>query len=207
MKKSKKIIVMMASIILVIATAVVGTLAWIAATTPVVENSFERVKVPNKVIESFVENVKSNVKIKNIGETDAYVRAAIVVTWVEVDENGDPTDNVHYIAPGSDDYSIVLNTSTDGAAGTWVEGSDGYYYYTSKISPSYTTAVLITSCSEKTDSNKPLSSTTGFEYVLSVEIMGQTIQAQPDKVVGEVWSNGKVTVTGNNGVLTVTPKS
>jgi len=204
MKKSKRIIVMMASIILVIAVSISGTLAWISASTPAVENSFERVQVPNKVVETFTDNVKSNVKIKNVGQTDAYVRAAIVVTWVEVNASGDPTGNVHYIAPGSDDYNMVLNTSTSGAIDTWFSGNDGYYYYTSKISPNNATEILISSCSEKANSNKPASSESGCEYVLSVEIMGQTIQAEPDSVVTSVWT--PVTAV-NNGVLTVTPKS
>lgn len=90
---------------------------------------------------------KSNVVITNTGNTDAYIRAAIVGQWV--DENDNPvfsftdfTDLSHLIKDVDSWYmdQFVTEARTFGTfsglvgynadySGDWVKGDDGYYYY------------------------------------------------------------------------------
>ena len=196
MKKNTKRIVMMASIILTLAISVAGTLAWLYTEPQVVENTFIPTEVPNKVVETFDGTTKTNVKIKNVGNIDAYVRASVIATWAEVDSNGNPTHSVYNEKPAL----AMSDLGTD-----WVYGNDGYYYYTKKVASGDETGVMFSSIALADNAVKPTAAE-GYDYVLSVEIMGQTIQAEPDSVVGSVWTNDFVTVAGNNGILTVTNK-
>ena len=174
MKKNNKRIVMMASIILVFAVAISGTIAWLFTQTNEVVNTFKPTSVPNSINETFNGNTKTNVSISNTGNIDAYIRAEVVVTWQDADGNVLPDKPV----PGTN-YSIEINKAADVFGGKWVE-YDGYYYYTRVVpaddDASTTdrvedqTAILITSCSPTTKA--PVDG-----YTLHVEILSQSIQA------------------------------
>ena len=63
-----------------ICTAVAATVSFIIDTTNPVENVMTPSKVACQVTETFENDVKTNVAVKNTGDTEAYIRAAIVVT-------------------------------------------------------------------------------------------------------------------------------
>ena len=65
MKKNKRLIIMMASIIMIAAATIAGTLAWLYTNTEAVTNTFTPAKVGNFIDETFENNVKSDVKIYN----------------------------------------------------------------------------------------------------------------------------------------------
>ena len=175
----KKVSLLLVSLVLIAAIAVGSTVAFIATSTEPITNIFNPASVTVDIDETFENGVKSNVKVANTGNTDAFIRAKIVVTWK--DENG----NVSATRPVKDtDYTMTLNT-TD-----WFRGSDGFYYCRTSVAPDGgSTPVLIEKC-EKTG-------TPPDGYDLSVEIIASGIQSTPDSAVKEAWG-----MTVANGQLT-----
>lgn len=168
LRKSGKAVTLMASLLVVLGLAVGGTVALLFDITEPVENNFTPAKVTTIVDENFVNGVKSNVKIRNTGDTEAWIRAAVVVTWQ------DAQGNVLGEAPkAGTDYTIVWNVDKTGT--NWVTGNDGFYYYTDAVAAGAATGELITSC-------KPVKDKTPDGYNLCVEILGSGIQSWPLKV-------------------------
>ena len=153
--------------------AIGGTLAYLTTYTTPVENTFTPSKVTTAVDENCEGNVKKNVAIENTGDTTAYIRAAVVVTWQ--DSNG----NVYGEKPVSDDdnavdYDYVI---TYDLSSGWVKGADGFYYWTKPVKSvvedegDCATGVLITSCG-------PVDGKAPEGYSLNVEIIGSGIQSE-----------------------------
>ena len=167
-------------LILAVVLAIGGTLAYIIANTEEVKNKFTPGEVRCEVEETFKDNVKSDVKIKNTGNTAAYIRATYVVTW----QKDDGTVNGKMPVVGTD-YTIVFADNTG-----WKKIGD-YWYYTSPVAAGGETGVLIDSCKLAEGAAVP----TG--YHLSVEIIASAIQSEPASVVAEKWhvavDNGEIT--------------
>ena len=167
-------------LILAAVLAIGGTLAYIIANTASVENEFTPGEVRCEVEETFKHNVKSDVKIKNTGNTAAYIRATYVVTW----QNDDGTVNGKMPVVGTD-YTIEFAENSG-----WKLIGD-YWYYTSPVAAGGETGVLIASCKLAEGAAVP----TG--YHLSVEIIASAIQSEPASVVAEKWhvavDNGEIT--------------
>lgn len=200
-KNTKKITIMITSLVLLLLVAVGTTLAYIFTKTEPVENTFKPSKVSCAVVEngSATENAgnivtistnKTDVRIKNTGDTDAYIRVAVVVNWAS--EDGTKVWATKPVL--NTDYTITYATGTG-----WEPGADGYYYYTKSVAPGTLTKILI-SQADKLQTAPPEG------YYLSIEIVASAIQSKPDHVVGQQWSSEAVTVTGNNGTLTVDDK-
>ncbi|MGN1006566.1 MAG: hypothetical protein ACI4O8_08630 [Aristaeellaceae bacterium] len=136
MRKTKTILVL-AMVVLVLACAVGGTIAFLIDTTGAVTNTFTPAKVTCAVVEGDfspgVSTTKNNVKIQNTGTTDAWIRATVVANWVK--------DNM-VVAPWTDDIP-TYNTGT--GEKLWTYGDDGYYYYNSIVSSGETTENLFAS--------------------------------------------------------------
>lgn len=152
--KTLKIWVVALSVILVASLAATGiTLAFLSTKTPDVENRFDEAYVTCQV------NRDGDVfDVTNKGNVTAYIRAAIVVNWM------DDTGNVRGYAPTDTDVSLSLNT-TD-----WVAMDDGYLYYTRPVPPGQNTSDLITALT--------LISTAPDGYTLTVEVVAEAIQAE-----------------------------
>lgn len=167
-------------LILAAVLAIGGTLAYIIANTVSVENKFTPGEVRCEVEETFKNNVKSDVKIKNTGNTAAYIRATYVVTW----QKDDGTVNGKMPVVGTD-YTIEFAENSG-----WKLIGD-YWYYTSPVAAGGETGVLIASCELAEGAAVP----TG--YHLSVEIIASAIQSEPASVVAEKWhvavDNGEIT--------------
>ena len=65
----------------------------------------------------------------------------------------------------------------------WEEGTDGYWYCIAAGDPDTQTAVLIDSCTALTSLD---------DYTLSVEILAQAIQAEPDAAAIAAWGEANV---------------
>ena len=156
-------------LILLLMISVGGTIAFVVTHTSEIRNTFTESVVKCEVDETFENNVKSNVSIKNTGDTTAYIRAFVNVTWMN--ESG----QVASVSPKSTDYMIEYSTSG------WLKGSDGYYYYSSPVQPNDKTAVLINSCRLLETASSP------DGYYLSVEIVCSAIQSTPVSVVSDIW--------------------
>ena len=136
MRKTKTILVL-AMVVLVLACAVGGTIAFLIDTTGAVTNTFTPAKVTCAVNEEFNGTTKNNVKIQNTGTTDAWIRATVVANWVV-----GSGDNAKVVAPWTDDIP-TYNTGT--GEKLWTYGDDGYYYYNSIVSSGETTENLFAS--------------------------------------------------------------
>ena len=161
----------------VLSVAIVGsTLAYIFTQTDILKNIFEPATV----------DIDSNTDAKiidNNSDVDVYIRAAVVVTWVNTSDGSilstSPVENTDYV------LSVV-----DG----WTKGSDGFYYYTSKINPATKKITFL---------NNVTKNTTMDGYTLTVQVLSSAIQATPEKAVEQSWN-----VTIENGILsppTTTP--
>lgn len=157
-------------LILLLMISVGGTIAFVVTHTSEIRNTFTESVVKCEVDETFKDNVKSNVSIKNTGDTTAYIRAFVNVTWMN--ESG----QVASVSPiESTDYRIDYSTSG------WLKGSDVYWYYSLPVQPNNKTAVLINSCQLLETANAP------DGYYLSVEIVCSAIQSTPESVVSDIW--------------------
>ena len=172
----KKSFLALALTVLLLAVAVSGTVAYLVTNSEPVENTFTYGRVSSEVVEpgwTDGSTTKSNVTIHNTGNVDAYIRAAIVVTWK--DSNG----HTMPIQPEEGtDYTLELGSS-------WTKHGD-YYYYNGKVAPDGSTGDLIVSCrptKQYEDGRK-----------LCVEVIGSAIQAEPARASQSAWG---VTPSGN----------
>lgn len=191
LRRPKRLATLLVSLLLVLGVAVGGTVAFLSTRTDSKENTFTPSKVTCEVTETFNNNVKSNVAVKNTGDTTAFIRAAINVTWMKDAEAGteyvaaNQTVSAKIPVEGTD-YSIKLADNTN-----WIRGADGYYYYKLPVDPQVSTGVLIEECKLQNNASVP------DGYHLSVEIVASAIQSAPDSVVQSMWH-----VTVENGIIT-----
>ena len=178
MTKNKKLLLIVIAAMIAIVCTTGGTIAYLLAGTPSVDNSFQPVHVSCLVEEQFDGATKTDVKIKNTGDINAYIRATFVVMWVA--DNGSVLGSKPVLGT---DYTI------DFGASSWVLGSDGFYYYTSPVSAGESTAILLDSV--------PLIGEAPEGYSLTVHVAATAIQAEPAIAVTEAWgvqidSNGRL---------------
>ena len=160
------------SLLLVLLLAVgTGTvLSYIMDEATPVENILKAGEVKCEVQETFDGNVKTDVSVKNIGNTEAYIRAAIILNWVS------ETDTTEILARQPKvgvDCEIIYGEES------WFQGDDGYWYHSLPVLPEESTAVLI----EKAT----LTSEAPEGYTLSLEIVASAIQSTPANVVKTEW--------------------
>jgi len=157
--------------VLLVSIAVTGTVAYLLTHTEAVTNTFTLAEVPISVVEDeFLGETKKNVCVQNEGDVDAYIRAKIIVNWV------DGEGKIYSIAPQPGDYTMTMGTG-------WKENqTDGFWYYTSRVkplsaSPDNVTGALISSCSPNINNTTGKTPSQPDGYTLSVEILAQSIQA------------------------------
>lgn len=209
---SRRGVLLLASLVLIFGLAVTGSVAVLKTMTDPVVNTFEVMEVPNEVVEEFNpdKTLKENVRLKNTStKARAYLRAAVIISWVKADANGSSAGEIYATVPvEGTDYTIAFASGTG-----WVKGSDGYYYYTAPVAANTETAALIASCQRiNIDSTTKLSPNQPRGYTLSVEILGQSIQAdgQDDtgaKPVVLAWGQERggsvLSVSSVNGALSI----
>ena len=170
--------VLLIAIILLISTAVGSTVAFLATKTEPVENSFEYANVSCEVMQDR-DTDGSIVQVKNTGTISAYIRAAVVANWIDVDGN--------IAASVPEGYSYDLTCSS----GSWAQGKDGFFYYLLPVAPGASTEGNLLTCTV-TCHETP-------EYTLSVEVLAEAIQSTPASAVNEAWNvavdgDGKLSV-------------
>ena len=168
-KSAKKPLAALVALVLIIGAVVGGTLAYLAARTDAIVNTFNPAKVDIMVEEDFNRSTKKDVKITNTGDTEVYIRATYVVTWKDAAENVYPEQP----QPGVD-YTISLNLEQG-----WFN-YNGYYYYTAPVAPHASTGVLIDLCT-------PVAGRAPEGYTLSVNVLASAIQSVPAEAVGQAW--------------------
>ena len=158
---------------IVLAVAAEGsTVAYIVTKTGEVKNTFTP---PDINIDISGDN------IANKGDIPVYVRAAVVVNWVNETDgsilSATPVEGT--------DYEAVYNTDNG-----WAKGSDGFWYYKTALDPNVAAATLMKTVTQKTQKDG---------YKLQVQVLSSAIQTTPASAVEQSWG---VTVN-NDGTLTV----
>lgn len=195
-KKHIKGVALLVSVLLLVCVTVGGTLAYIITASGPITNLFNPSKVTTEVYEEIGQNIKQNVKIQNTGDTEAWIRVAVIVTWQNED------GNVYGRKPveGSD-YSLDLNVYNESEPignSKWIKGADNFYYWPLPVKSDEeapldcSTGILINSCSYI--NNAPEG------YFLSVEILGSGIQSKPDRVFNDEWGSSGLEVKNVNDV-------
>lgn len=151
---SKRTVILLASLTLLMGLTIGSTAAYLVTHTSQVTNTFTPAKVSCVINETFKDNVKSDVTIKNTGNVDAYIRAKVIISWTDADGNIVP-------APFGDP---VFTTDANWS----LNEVDGIYYYSERVAPNDSTSNLIKSIA-------PPSDTKG--YRLKVDIIADAIQA------------------------------
>lgn len=195
LKPSKKVIrwnrsfVALAALLVLVLGIVGTTLAWLTDKTDALTNNFTYAKVSCEVLETVNENEtqKTNVRIQNTGNTEAYIRATYVVTY------RDEAGNILYETL-EDDWKVDLTKEIN--TDSWVPGKDGYWYCKKPVAPGKETPALF---------KAPINGNGRFlnhgrskeQAITYVEILATAIQSQPVNAMGEAWG-----YTMNNGTLT-----
>ena len=183
--------IIITSVILLLLVAVGTTLAYVFTETEPVENTFIPSRVSCAVVENGKEPVsgslvnisdsKNNVQIQNTGDTDAYIRVAVTVNWM----NADGTRVWAQKPIQNTDYTITYNLSEDG----WFDGGDGFYYYSKAVSPTSPnnlTEILISNAALMSGVTAPVG-TDNTQYYLSIEIVASAIQSTPASTGSDQW--------------------
>ena len=189
-----KALLLIASLAVLLTATVGSTAAWLVSKPAAVENDFVPGKVACQVLEDFGTesgtSVKRNVRVKNTGNTDAYIRVLLVFTWK------DDAGNIFSNKPQEGkDYQIVMDDLTN-----WImQKSDAgtYYYYKKTVAPKAETDVLIELLRQADGVTGPENG----KYKLSVDILADAVQADPPQAVKDSWGvdveNGEIKVQGD----------
>lgn len=161
-----------------------ATAAMLSRRSEAAENVFSYALVDCSVDEEFNGRVKKNVQVTNDGTTDAFVRAAVIVNWLNAD------GTVAAAVPAGYGYELTLNPDK-----TWLTGADGYYYYPLPLAPGQSTQGSLLTCK--------LTQPEDAQYTLSVQIIASAVQSTPEAAAEEAWSvaveDGRITKTGVSG--------
>lgn len=163
----RKSITLAILVVLLLTFAVSGTIAYITTKTDPVENVFTPAKPGVDVTDKVENNAKKNVDITNTSDFKAYIRVAVVANWCNA--------NGEIVEPWSD--TLAIKGGWDG------DTTDGYYYYTTPVNPNQTVRLF--------DSYQAPTRTDGAH--LEMNIIAQSIQAEPTDAVKQAWG---VTVNG-----------
>lgn len=158
---AKKLSAAAIAIILVVVMTIGGTVAFLMDSTESVINKFTPASSGITIEEEVKENCKTEIAVKNTGDTGAYIRVSLVANYY--DENGN-------ITGGAAVPNFTLNSEK------WFLGDDGYYYYKQPIAAGNVTDNLLASESKMQ-----------LEDNMQVTVLAQSIQASPTSVVHDKW--------------------
>lgn len=172
------LVVILAAVLLTFSVS--GTIAWLSVKTEKVENTFTPAKVDTVIDETFKNNVKSVIKVRNDGTIPVYVRVSVSGYWC--DSKGD------IIEPWEGSVTLAENSN-------WFKGSDGFYYYNKSIAPNGRTENLLGKSIE--------ASVQADGSYLVINVLHQSIQYAPVSVVNDKWHAVTATLStdGTSGKL------
>lgn len=173
----KKALILMVSLVAILAVSVGGVLAWLATSSDDVTNTFAPGDTKIEIEEKFDGKTKENVYVTNKGNIPVYIRANLVFTW---------KDSAGNIIEKPADATLTV----DYGNGDWVKGSDGFWYYTKPVAAD---GGKTTNLIDRATINKG--------YKMDLEVMAQSIQAEPTNAVVDSWD--AVKSVDANGSLNV----
>jgi len=140
--------------------------AYMFAKSQTAETAFVPAQVSCKVSETFENNIKTSITVKNTGNIPAYVRVRLVTYWVDGEGN---------VAPLA---SPSLTVSVDERE--WLTGSNNTFYYKTPVNAGEPTVNLLTYPITLTQDDK-----NGYKQV--VDVFAEAIQADPPEAVLQSW--------------------
>ena len=181
-KRRGRMATVVLSLVLLLALAVGGTVAWLNARTPKVTNTFTPAHVTCEVEEAFdkTTGVKTDVNVKNTSDIDVYIRVKLVTYRTN--------DAGQHIGGTAELPAFTLGEN-------WVD-KDGYYYYTLPVAPGKTPAANL---ADKMTLTASYDDADGGKQAL--DVMAEAIQSAPEEAVADAWgvkiAQGSVTKAGN----------
>lgn len=173
----RQCLLLAAAVLLTFLAAVIT--AWLPALElPGEKNRLQYEGRGSRIQEEFDGVSRSNVAITNTGDTDAFFRAAVIITWRDGEGNlcrETPAEGV--------DYEIVFGDR-------WVSAG-GYYYWQGAVPPGKSTGNLIESCTPLREK----CTETGV-YTLSVEVLADAVQCFPDSAAAKAWGEQAAALVG-----------
>ena len=167
-RRSKaRIILLLCCIAVVGLLGVQGTISWLTTKTNPVQNTFTPATVSCEVTESFNGTTKTNVNVRNTGETDAYIRVKLVSYRV----------NAQNQRIGG---QAQIPTFTPGEG--WKPGNDGFYYYLYPVAPGQSPQNPLI---QSIDLKGNYEDADGGKQV--IEVLAEAIQSTPAQAVKEAW--------------------
>ena len=119
-------------------------------------------------------NSKTEIKVENTSNIDAYIRLRFVTYWQDVNGN--------IVGKTSQMPEFTIN-------GNWIKGSDNTYYYKKPVaSGQFTDDLLASDIVLKMEEDK---------FIQVVEVFADAIQCQPSRAAVNSW---KVTIDGDGNI-------
>lgn len=153
------------SLCLIFALAAGATFAYLTAESNRTENTFQVGKSGTDIDEDLDGAQKKSIRVVNTGTVTAYVRAKLVLNWVDEDGN---------VSAAPVDISVSYDTAN------WFV-QDGIYYYKAPVAPEAETADLLAAPITEPTDGKP----DGCH--LEVTVLAESIQAAPSEAVTSTW--------------------
>ena len=159
-------------LVLLLAAVMIPTAyAYMVHKSQTVSNVFIPGRVACQINETFENNVKKSITVKNTGNVDAYIRVRLVFHWE--DSKGNVVAR-----------NMPVPTVTHSSA--WEKVGD-YYYYAKPVSPGDSTPNLLTDSGFKISAKEVTYSGTIYTYYPVMEVLAEAIQSDPKDAVDAAW--------------------
>lgn len=178
LKKYKKPAVLLASLLLILSAAAGTTLSYLIDGTSQVENTFQPASAKVEIDESFDHQTKSNITITNDGDIPVYIRATLVMYWIDSKGVIVEPEECSYSTPDIDDNWITVGK---------------IYYYPESVEPGEEVKLL-----ESGTSITAHISPKNADYRFIVEVLTEAIQAEPAAAVEDAWKDVSVNPDSGN---------
>lgn len=180
---SKRSLIIIVAVTAFVAATVTVVWAFMYKSTETYDNDFVAAQVSCQVVESYSDNVKTSVKVKNTSNIPAYLRLRVVSYWQDTKGN--------VVQMASEMPSFSVDTAK------WIDMGNYTYCYKSPVNPEELTEELFASGSTITLTKKTTTvNDVVYEYEQVVEIIAEAIQSEPASAV-ESWG----VVVGYDGKL------
>lgn len=161
-----RFVALLSSLVLILGMAAGATIAYLVDDTDAVVNTFTPGKTDIVIEEEFDGTTKSDVKVNLSSDSvNSYVRARVIINWV---------DGGKILAEMPEGYTQTIDMSGI----NWTKIGE-YYYYNGVVAPGNATTNLINSAS--------FTCPTGGTARLQIEILAESIQAEPAAAVQDAW--------------------
>lgn len=197
-KHRSKHSMLIVSLVLLIAVAIGGTIAYLRDATNAVTNTFTPAEVKVTIHEDKDATTKSNIKFTNpdmengkpLDTVPVYIRATLVVYWKDADGNiiAPPKDSA--VKVGSVDINDAPAKNNEDPVSDWFKVGS-IYYYPDPVAPGETTSVMLDTIT--------VSIPNGSTAKCYIDVRAEAIQATPDTAVEQAWPD--VAVNDADGTL------